>query len=289
MNKAIVEELQQDGRRTYGVDRRGGRSVRGRGAPAGPEAARARGHPDRRRHRSAAGRLPEPGDGRHPGGRRRPGGRRAARRRRRRSTTWSCAPARSTSSSSWCARTRTRLLELLNGVIRTTPGCARDRDVHVPQADEADLHVGDPMSDHDHDELQETCAPPPVDALHPDVATTSRDDPGDRPRRRRLGLRPARQALPRRALRAVHQPDRPRSHASWPKPQPGRPRELAYFPVWSYAHPAAASSWPSACRAHPGRLQPDLLHHRRLRGGRVGLEARPSVLPADRPTGAASR
>ena len=59
--------------------------------------------------------------------------------------------------------------------------------------------------------------------------------------------------------------------------------KLAYFPVWSYAHPKAVELAEKIAEPHPGRPQPDLLHHRRLRGGRVGVEAGPPVLQADRP------
>ena len=58
--------------------------------------------------------------------------------------------------------------------------------------------------------------------------------------------------------------------------------ELAYFPLWTYAHPRAIELAERIAVLAPGRLQPRVLHHRRLRGGRVGLEARPPVLPADR-------
>ena len=64
---------------------------------------------------------------------------------------------------------------------------------------------------------------------------------------------------------------------------------LAYFPIWSYAHPDGHRAGRPPGRADPGRLQPDLLHHRWLRGGGVGLEAGPPVLRRHRPAGAARR
>ena len=59
--------------------------------------------------------------------------------------------------------------------------------------------------------------------------------------------------------------------------------KLAYFPVWSYAHPKAVELAEKIAELTPGRPQPHLLHHGRLRGRRVGLEAGPPVLQADRP------
>ena len=57
---------------------------------------------------------------------------------------------------------------------------------------------------------------------------------------------------------------------------------LAYFPLWTYAHPRAIELADRVAGLRPGRPQPRLLHHRRLRGGGVGLEAGPPVLPAAR-------
>ncbi len=59
--------------------------------------------------------------------------------------------------------------------------------------------------------------------------------------------------------------------------------ELAYFPLWSYAHPKAIELAAAAGRAGPGRPEPGVLHHQRLGGRRVGLEAGQAVLQADRP------
>ena len=58
--------------------------------------------------------------------------------------------------------------------------------------------------------------------------------------------------------------------------------ELAYFPLWSYAHPKRGRARRPAGRAGPRRPQPGLLHHRRLRGRRGGLEAGPLLLQARR-------
>ena len=58
--------------------------------------------------------------------------------------------------------------------------------------------------------------------------------------------------------------------------------ELAYFPLWSYAHPKAIELATRLADLAPGRPEPGLLHHQRLGGGRVGVEAGQAVLQADR-------
>ena len=58
--------------------------------------------------------------------------------------------------------------------------------------------------------------------------------------------------------------------------------ELAYFPLWSYAHPKAIELAERIAALDPRRPQPGLLHHRRLRGRRGGVEAGPRVLQAHR-------
>ena len=58
--------------------------------------------------------------------------------------------------------------------------------------------------------------------------------------------------------------------------------ELAYFPLWSYAHPKAIELAARLADLAPGIAEPGLLHHQRLGGGRVGLEAGQAVLQADR-------
>ena len=61
-------------------------------------------------------------------------------------------------------------------------------------------------------------------------------------------------------------------------------RKLAYFPVWSYAHPGAIELAGTARRPRARRSRARVLHDRRQRGGRVGVEARAPVLPGDRST-----
>ena len=76
VSKAIIEQLQEDGRQSYATIAKRGRAVRGGGAPAGAAAPRPGGHADRRGDRPAPGGLPPAGHDRHPRRRRRPAGRR---------------------------------------------------------------------------------------------------------------------------------------------------------------------------------------------------------------------
>ena len=56
--------------------------------------------------------------------------------------------------------------------------------------------------------------------------------------------------------------------------------KLAYFPLWTYTHPNAIELAGLLAALGARRHQPGVLHHRRIRGGRVGLEAGPPVLQA---------
>ncbi len=287
-NRAIVEELQQDGRRHLRRHRRGRRPVRGRRPPAGPEDARGRHHADRGRHRPAAGRVPQPGHGRHPGRGRLPGRGRTIVAARTTSTTWSCAPAPSTSWWSWSCEDEDRLLELLNGVdpVRS-PACATPR-LHVPEAGQADLHLGDQMTDHRtvsgtlqgdsslSERARRTCG-----CTSPGCAYRRPRDPGHRAGRGGLGLRPARQALPRRPVRPVHQPGRPRPDRAGRGGGPAGQR-AGLLPDLELRPPEGDRAGRPAGRADARATQPHLLHHRRVRGGRVGLEAGPAVLQGHR-------
>ena len=58
--------------------------------------------------------------------------------------------------------------------------------------------------------------------------------------------------------------------------------ELAFFPLWSYAHPQAAALAERLAERRSRRPEPGLLHHRRRRGGRDGLEAGAAVLQGRR-------
>ena len=59
-------------------------------------------------------------------------------------------------------------------------------------------------------------------------------------------------------------------------------QELDFFTIWSYAHPRAIELAARIAALAPGRPQPRLLHLRRLRGGRVGAEARPRSTTSSR-------
>ena len=58
--------------------------------------------------------------------------------------------------------------------------------------------------------------------------------------------------------------------------------ELAFFPLWSLRAPGRDRARRAAGRARPRRPEPGLLHHRRRRGRRDRLEAGQAVLQADR-------
>ena len=61
-----------------------------------------------------------------------------------------------------------------------------------------------------------------------------------------------------------------------------RSRELDFITIWSYAHPRAIELAERIACARARRPQPGLLHLRRLRGRRVGDQARPRLPPAHR-------
>ena len=175
------------------------------------------------------------------------------------------------------------MLDLLNGVDPADPGRPQHRDVHVPEADQADLHMGDPMTEYSNDALQAsahrhlwmhftrmTGATPgheiPV-IIHGEGAWVY-DQHGKRYLDGLSGLFTSQLGHGRMELAEAGAE---------------QAAKLAYFPLWSYAHPKAIELAERIASLDPGRPQPRLLHHRRLRGGRVGVEAGPPVLQADRP------
>ena len=122
---------------------------------------------------------------------------------------------------------------------------------------------------------------PPLDALHPDVELPRQRRPDHRPRRGRLRLGLARPSLPRRPRRAVRGQRRPRPH----RDRRGRRqagRRARVLPPLVVRPPDGDRARRPDRRAGARRPQPDLLHHRRLRGRRVRVEARPRLLQADR-------
>ena len=93
---------------------------------------------------------------------------------------------------------------------------------------------------------------------------------------------PARQALSRRPGRALHVADRSRpDRARRGGGQAGRDARL--LPALDLRPPARHRAGRPGGGLRTGRPQPRLLHDRWLRGGRVGVEARPAVLPTARP------
>ena len=77
--------------------------------------------------------------------------------------------------------------------------------------------------------------------------------PDDRARRGPVHLGPGRQALPRRALRAVRGAGRPRPQ-ELAEAAAKQAAELAYFPLWSYAHPTAIELADRLADLAPGDL-----------------------------------
>ena len=243
-------------------DRQGRRALRGGGPPAGPAPARRRRHADRRRHRPAHRRLPARRHDRHP--------RRG--RHARSSPTSSQAWPRSTTSSSPPAsfdllvevvcEDDDHLLDIINKRIRADPRSRAHRDLRLPEAAQADLHLGYPMTTHRAPSAllarearrrpprparrSPTRARPPVDALHPSLdVRDGRPRPGHRPRRRRLHLRRPGQALPRRARRAVHGPGRARPHRARRRRRQAGGR-AGVLPAVVATRTRRRSSWPSA-------------------------------------------
>ena len=109
---------------------------------------------------------------------------------------------------------------------------------------------------------------------------------GHRAGRGLLRLGQQRQALPRRPVRPVHRPGRPRAgRAGRGGRHPGRRARL--LPAVDLRPPDRHRAGRPPGRARARQPQPGLLHHRRRRGRRVGLEAGPPVLRRHRPAPAA--
>ncbi len=124
-------------------------------------------------------------------------------------------------------------------------------------------------------------APPSVDALHADGCLSGSRDPDHRQGGWLLRLGRARQAVPRRALRAVLREHRPRPRRRRPGGRrPGQGARLLHELV--LCAPARDRAGHTDRRLRPRRPQPRVLHERRRRGRRVGSEARPPIPQADR-------
>ena len=157
-------------------------------------------------------------------------------------------------------------------------GRHRNRDLRLPQTDQANLRMGYPMNDdelataaRDHLWMHFTRLSAYADAPVPVIVR------GDG----RVRLRHQRQALPGRALRAVRGAGRARP------PRAGRGRrqagaELAYFPLWSYAHPKAVELADRLADLAPGDLNRVFFTTGGSEAVESGLEAGPLLLQAHR-------
>ncbi|CAA9430319.1 MAG: Omega-amino acid--pyruvate aminotransferase, partial [uncultured Quadrisphaera sp.] len=131
-------------------------------------------------------------------------------------------------------------------------------------------------------------ARPPVGALHPPLGVRARRvrapgcGAGDRLRGGGADHRRPRAHLPRRALGPVRRPGRPRpARARRGRREAGRDPGL--LPAVVLRHPARDRPRGTARGPRAGRPGQGLLHHRRRRGRRDGVEAGQAVLQAHRP------
>ena len=172
------------------------------------------------------------------------------------------------------------------------PRRALHRDLRLPQAPQADLQLGNPMTTTPHD----VDRPPRDGTLAADAArdhlwmhftrhvdaTRRRPRAGHRARRGRLHLGRPGQALPRRPGRAVRRPGRPRPHRA------GRGRRQAgqragVLPAVVLRAPARRSSWPSGSPTYaPGDLNRVFFTTGGGEAVETRLEAGQAVLQADR-------
>ena len=153
------------------------------------------------------------------------------------------------------------LLALLNDKVRSIPGVRSTETFTYLPLLQADLRMGNPMSDRTRTEHTYD-----VDDLNDKARRHlwmhfsrlgSYADARDPDHRRGEGLLPlgrARQALPRRAVGPLHGAARPRAR----RPRRGRGAQqaetLEYFPIWSYAHPPAIELAAKLAELAPGDL-----------------------------------
>ena len=181
------------------------------------------------------------------------------------------------------------LLESVNKRIRALPGVRDHRDLRLPQAPQADLHLGNPMT------------------MTPQRPSSRRDDRSRRSARATTSgcTSPACRRTRQRRVPIIVRGEGRTSGTPTGKRyldglaglfvvQAGHGRaelaeaaakqasELAFFPLWSYAHPQGDRAGRAARRPRARRPQPGLLHHRRRRGGRDRVEAGQAVLQAHR-------
>ena len=168
------------------------------------------------------------------------------------------------------------------------PGHPLDRDLRVPPAREADLYLGNVMTT---TSIRHTDAPPrnaSLDALHARCPDDTRR-PDHRARRRARGSTTTTASSYLDGLAGLFVSQVGHGRAELADAAAEQTRELAYFPVWSYAHPRRDRARRTPRRPRAGRPRPRVLHDRRQRSRRVGVEARAPVLPGDRPARIATR
>ena len=156
------------------------------------------------------------------------------------------------------------LLEVLNQRIRVIPGVAGHRDLRLPEAAQADLRLGNPMTT--------TPSASSDGGLTPwtRLADAARDHLWMHFTRHVRSYEDTPVPIIVRGEGALHlgRPGRATSTGcpgcsscrpgtaatSWPRPRPSRPRELAFFPLWSYAHPKAIELAERLAGSRPGDL-----------------------------------
>ena len=175
------------------------------------------------------------------------------------------------------------LLDLLNDAIRAIPGRHGHGDVHLSEARQADLCLGDPMSDHSRTHLSAAAARDHLWMHFTRLSAYPRNAPvpvivrGDGPY---IWDPDGKRYLDGLSGLFVVQAGHGRQELADAAAK--QAAELAYFPLWSYAHPTGDRARRPAGRPRARRPQPGLLHHRRLGGGGERVEARPQLLQAGR-------
>ena len=190
----------------------------------------------------------------------------------RRSTTSSSPRAASTCSSRSSARTTTHLLDLLSRRIRTLPGVSQHRDLRLSQAPQAALQLGNPMTTdprpstsprrdrhtpHGRAVLRRR-ARPPLDALHPALHVRGRraaQRADHRPRRGRLHLGRPRQASTSTAWPGCSSSRSATAASELAEAAAKQAARAGVLPALVLRAPARRSSWPSGWRSYaPGDL-----------------------------------
>ena len=186
------------------------------------------------------------------------------------------------------------------------PADPAQRDLRLPATGQADLHLGHPMT-------TTPQTPPPsgravpvsttrlatVTCRRPPAATCGCTSPGCRPTpttrsRSSPAARARTSGTPAAGATSTGCPGcswcrSVTAAASWPTRPASRPTSSPTSRCGA-TRTRPRSSWPSGSRlVRAGRPQPGVLHHRRRRGGRERLEAGPPVLQGDRRARPATR